>query len=70
MADQAVTVCPFCAAERTELIALFGSQLLTSQYRCQACGSYFEGLRPEDDQARTNAVQSARGDESEPWPRR
>jgi hypothetical protein len=47
MADQAPVRCPFCESERTELIALFGSQLLTSQYRCIACGSYFEGLRPE-----------------------
>jgi hypothetical protein len=39
--------CPFCAATAAELISLFGSQLLLSQYRCSACGSYFEGLRPD-----------------------
>ncbi len=49
MADAAPARCPFCESDRTELIALFGSQLLTSQYRCRACGSYFEGLRPEPD---------------------
>jgi transposase-like protein len=37
--------CPFCRAESAQLISLFGSQLLLSQYRCAACGSYFEGLR-------------------------
>jgi transposase-like protein len=37
--------CPFCAAEHPELISLFGSQLLLSQYRCHACGTYFEGVR-------------------------
>jgi transposase-like protein len=39
--------CPFCEASDTQLISLFGSQLLTSQYRCHACGSYFEGVRKE-----------------------
>ena len=39
--------CPFCRADRTQLVSLFGSQLLFSQYRCAACGSYFEGLRDD-----------------------
>jgi hypothetical protein len=39
--------CPFCDADKAELISLFGSQLLLSQYRCRACGSYFEGVREE-----------------------
>ena len=37
--------CPFCDSRQIELIALFGSQLLLSQYRCKSCGSYFEGVR-------------------------
>jgi transposase-like protein len=37
--------CPFCASAAAELVSLFGSQLLFSQYRCAVCGSYFEGLR-------------------------
>jgi transposase-like protein len=37
--------CPFCDADKPELISQFGSQLLLSQYRCRACGTYFEGLR-------------------------
>jgi transposase-like protein len=37
--------CPFCDARSAELVSLFGSQLLFSQYRCAVCGSYFEGLR-------------------------
>jgi hypothetical protein len=40
-------VCPFCRSTTVELISLFGSQLLLSQYRCSACRSYFEGLRPD-----------------------
>jgi transposase-like protein len=39
--------CPFCEASDTHLLSLFGSQLLTSQYRCRACGSYFEAVRKE-----------------------
>jgi rubredoxin len=39
--------CPFCDAEHAELVSLYGSQLLLSQYRCRACGTYFEGVRPE-----------------------
>lgn len=41
--------CPFCEAEKAELISLFGSQLLTSQYRCRECGSYFEAVRRDED---------------------
>jgi transposase-like protein len=40
--------CPFCDAERPELVSIFGSQLLLSQYRCRACGTYFEGLRQNE----------------------
>ncbi len=40
-------MCPFCRADAAQLISLFGSQLLLSQYRCAACGSYFEGLRED-----------------------
>ena len=39
--------CPFCGAASAQLLSLFGSQLLLSQYRCAACGSYFEGVRPD-----------------------
>jgi transposase-like protein len=37
--------CPFCDSKITEQISLFGSQLLLSQFRCKACGSYFEAVR-------------------------
>ncbi|HEV7662101.1 MAG TPA: hypothetical protein VGQ62_01105 [Chloroflexota bacterium] len=39
--------CPFCGLASAELVSLFGSQLLLSQYRCTACRSYFEGLRED-----------------------
>ena len=40
--------CPFCESDDTRLISLFGSQLLLSQYRCRACGTYFEAVRGDD----------------------
>ena len=49
MAERERVRCPFCRSEKSELIALFGSQLLTSQYRCTSCGSYFEAVRGEDE---------------------
>jgi hypothetical protein len=39
--------CPFCESSDTELVSLFGSQLLFSQYRCRACQSYFEAVRDD-----------------------
>jgi hypothetical protein len=39
--------CPFCETDQPELVSLFGSQLLLSQYRCRACGTYFEGVRED-----------------------
>jgi hypothetical protein len=37
--------CPFCDATTVSSVAPFGSQLLMSQFRCEACRSYFEGVR-------------------------
>lgn len=50
--------CPFCGQTDTELIALFGSQLLTSQFYCHGCHTVFEAVRhgsalPEEDQSET-----------------
>jgi rubredoxin len=39
--------CPFCEADKAQLISIFGSQLLLSQYRCRVCGTYFEGVRED-----------------------
>ena len=39
--------CPFCESTDTELVSLFGSQLLVSQYRCRACKTYFEAVRDD-----------------------
>jgi hypothetical protein len=49
--------CPFCAAADGELVSQFGGQLITAQWRCRACGSYFEAVREElgEPQQRTSA---------------
>jgi hypothetical protein len=51
--------CPFCNASPAELVSLFASQLLLSQYRCTTCGSYFEGLR--EDRSEQEPVAKANG---------
>jgi transposase-like protein len=46
--------CPFCDARDVERVAQWGGQMITAQWRCRACGSYFEALREafEDPQRR------------------
>lgn len=39
--------CPFCGLDDTELYALFGSQLSTSQYYCRRCRVAFEAIKWE-----------------------
>lgn len=52
--------CPFCGSTEVELLALFGSQLLTDQYYCRACHTPFEHLRADaDDDERAGPAQLA-----------
>lgn len=37
--------CPFCNSIDTEMIALFGMQMMTSQYYCRNCHSVFEAIK-------------------------
>jgi transposase-like protein len=37
--------CPHCKARDAEVISLFGTQAMTLQYRCHACGTYFEAVK-------------------------
>src|SRR5438552_5636839 len=37
--------CPFCRSSDVEVISLFGSQVMTMQCKCRACGSYFEASK-------------------------
>ena len=39
--------CPFCGSQDVELVSAWGGQMITSQVRCRACGTYFEAIRPE-----------------------
>jgi hypothetical protein len=39
--------CPFCDGDEVEIVSQFGSQILTSQWACRACNSYFEAIREE-----------------------
>ena len=44
----AVIQCPFCGSTDTELFSLFGQQLLTVQYYCNACRTPFERVKGDD----------------------
>ncbi len=37
--------CPFCRGNDTEVISLFGSQVMTMQCKCRTCGSFFEASK-------------------------
>jgi len=37
--------CPFCRSKDNEVISLFGSQVMTMQCKCRACGSFFEASK-------------------------
>ena len=41
--------CPFCSSHDCELVSQFGGQIITAQWRCRECGSYFEALREDFD---------------------
>ena len=43
--------CPFCEAREVERVGQWGGQIITSQWRCTACGSYFEAVRDDFDDA-------------------
>jgi hypothetical protein len=48
-----IPACPFCASVDTELVSQFGGQIITAQWRCSGCGSYFEALRDDFNEARS-----------------
>ena len=37
--------CPRCDARNAEVLSLFGTQAMTLQYRCRACGAIFEAIK-------------------------
>ena len=46
--------CPFCDSGDVERVAQWGGQIITAQWRCQACNSYFEAVREDFDDATTD----------------
>jgi len=53
----AAPACPFCGAAATERVGLWGGQMITAQWRCQACGSYFEAVREALDEPATRPAE-------------
>ena len=52
--------CPFCGSGAVERVGQWGGQLITSQWRCHDCGSYFEALRDDfADQAAARVTSSS-----------
>jgi acyl-CoA thioester hydrolase len=41
--------CPFCGAGAVERVGQWGGQIITAQWRCQACNTYFEAVREDFD---------------------
>ena len=41
--------CPFCNATMVERVGQWGGQIITAQWRCRACNSYFEAVREDFD---------------------
>jgi hypothetical protein len=52
--------CPFCASHDAEVISLFGTQAMTLQYRCRACGSLYEAIKYDRPEAATDPPRSSR----------
>ena len=45
--DRVHALCPYCGAEETEPLSLFGAQLLTVQMYCQRCHTPFEFVKDD-----------------------
>jgi hypothetical protein len=39
--------CPFCGAGVVERVGQWGGQIITAQWRCTSCNSYFEAVRDD-----------------------
>jgi transposase-like protein len=54
--------CPFCGSAAVERIGQWGGQMITAQWRCRECRSYFEAIREDfDDPAPADPGNEARG---------
>ena len=50
--------CHFCASHDAEVISLFGTQAMTLQYRCRACGSLYEAIKYDRAEAEADPPRS------------
>lgn len=41
--------CPFCDSRETVRVGQWGGQIITAQWRCESCDSYFEAVRSDFD---------------------
>jgi transposase-like protein len=48
--------CPFCDARSVERVGQWGGQIITAQWRCRACNSYFEAVREDFDDRTQGAL--------------
>jgi transposase-like protein len=39
--------CPFCASDAVTRVGQWGGQMITAQWQCRVCKSYFEAIREE-----------------------
>ena len=53
--------CPFCSSDDVERVAQWGGQIITAQWRCHACNSYFEAVRDDFDEPALADTSGRRG---------
>jgi ribosomal protein L37AE/L43A len=41
--------CPFCGSTAAQRVAQWAGQMITAQWRCVTCDSYFEAVREDFD---------------------
>ncbi len=51
--------CPFCSSAEVERVAQWGGQIITAQWKCGACNSYFEAVRDDFDDEPGAAAEAA-----------
>jgi transposase-like protein len=39
--------CPFCGSDGAARVGQWGGQIITAQWRCNDCNSYFEAVRDD-----------------------
>ena len=51
--------CPFCDSPDVERVGQWGGQIITAQWRCSACRTYFEAVREDFDEPAQRAATAA-----------